>query len=166
MANRFVELFHTSLWEDQKKKIVENFSKKDSILRIVIATVALGMGVNFPDVDIVVHVGCPQSCLTYWQEVGRCARDGRPGYALCLLDNNTKSQKNTKEDMRNIANKASIACIRRTVLQNFVVQGVDSKELEQLDEDEGLCLGCQSSNTDHCCTYCCKYVQFDNFLWA
>ena len=49
-----------------KEKIVENLSKRNSIFRIVIVTVAFRMGVIIHDVDMVIHVGCQESCLTYW----------------------------------------------------------------------------------------------------
>ena len=44
---------------------------------VIIATVALGMGLDIRDVQLVVHIGCPKSILSYWQEADRYARDGR-----------------------------------------------------------------------------------------
>jgi superfamily II DNA helicase RecQ len=64
-------------------RILEEFTKADSNIKVLISTVAFGMGVNITDIDIVVHWGLPTSPLSYWQEVGRCSRDGRNGYAVC-----------------------------------------------------------------------------------
>ena len=50
---------------------------------MLIATIAVGMGIDIPDVTVVVIWGLPQSMLLFWQEAGRCARDGRTGFCVC-----------------------------------------------------------------------------------
>ena len=66
------------------------FKDKDSIIRCVVAAVATG--VDLRDVDIVVHIGCPKSTITYSEETGRCARDGRKGISVILYDNYEKPE--------------------------------------------------------------------------
>jgi len=65
-------------------------------VRCLVATVALGMGLDITDVDLIVHVGWPKSVLSYWQEADRCARDGRNGFSLILYDHFTISENNGK----------------------------------------------------------------------
>ncbi len=60
----------------QKKSILSQFCNIDSELRVVIATVALGMGVNCPDVSQVIHFRSPSNLFSYAQEAGRCGGDG------------------------------------------------------------------------------------------
>ena len=48
--------------------------------------IALGMGLDIRDVQLVVHIGCPKYILSYWKEAGRCARDGRQGFSLILYE--------------------------------------------------------------------------------
>ena len=79
--SRRVEIFPANTDQDSKERIKEWFVKPDGNIEILICTVAFGMGVNIPNVDMVIHWGLPSSSQ-YWQEVGRCARDGRKGYAL------------------------------------------------------------------------------------
>ena len=69
--------------EDHKDSILRLFIK-ESHLRIVIATIAFGMGVDLPDVRQVIHVAAPDDVESYIQETGRAGRDGLPSLALLL----------------------------------------------------------------------------------
>lgn len=89
--NRRVVVYHAEVPEEYQQYYLDEFTKAKSTVRIMVATVAFGMGVNIPDVEIVVHWGVPKSVLSYWQEVGRCARDGRDGLAMFYDVRSTKT---------------------------------------------------------------------------
>lgn len=83
LENRRIEMYHANTDEESKSRILTDFLKPSGNVQVVISTVAFGMGINIPYVDIVVQWGLPTSCLSYWQEDGRCARDNRVGHAVC-----------------------------------------------------------------------------------
>ncbi len=59
-------------------------------VRVMVATNAFGMGIDKPDVRLVVHIDCPDSTEAYFQEAGRAGRDGFKAYAVLLYNDSDK----------------------------------------------------------------------------
>ncbi len=59
-------------------------------VRVMVATNAFGMGIDKPDVRLVIHIDCPDSIEAYFQEAGRGGRDGKKAYAVLLYNNHDK----------------------------------------------------------------------------
>lgn len=72
-----VGIFHSMTHQEYKKRIVESL-KSSGLKRVVVATTALSMGVNFPDIRFVVMWGPSRNLLDFHQEAGRGGRDGFP----------------------------------------------------------------------------------------
>ena len=80
---RLVDMFTSVTSSKQKETIIDLFTKP-SQLRVVIATIAFGMGIDCPDVRQIVHIGKPEDVESYIQETGRTGRDGHLVLATLL----------------------------------------------------------------------------------
>lgn len=149
IENSIVEMFHKLTEQEDKDRILHNIKKVNSTIRVVVCTEALGMGIDIPNISLVVHFGSPKSMLSYWQQVGRCVRDQSNGYALAIYDGHTLSQKTTKPEMKDVMEpKEMVTCIRKVVLTEFALQS-------GMLDDIGNGTECEESHDDSCdCKLC------------
>lgn len=72
----------------------------DDVKRVMVATNAFSMGIDKPDVRVVIHFDCPSSLEAYFQEAGRAGRDGMKSYAVMLYNgsDDTKLQKRIADE--------------------------------------------------------------------
>jgi len=74
--------FHAGLERAEKEQRQNDW--QGNKIRVIVATNAFGMGIDKPDVRLVVHADFPSSLEAYFQEAGRVGRDGKKGYAVLL----------------------------------------------------------------------------------
>jgi superfamily II DNA or RNA helicase len=145
---RIVEMYHGHLDPVAQENIPVTFSKTDSVLRCVITTLAFGLGINIPNVDYVLHWGPPADLLTYWQEVGRCARDGRPGKAIMYCPPYTKHQKMVNAGFLELIKKRFSGCIREGVLLALQVKGMDKESILEMCHGPMCCGFCSNVSSN------------------
>lgn len=74
--------FHAGLPVKEKDKRQEDWTA--GRIRVIVCTNAFGMGIDKPDVRVVIHIDAPESLEAYFQEAGRAGRDGNRSYAVFL----------------------------------------------------------------------------------
>ena len=83
------DFYHTGL--DNAVKDLRQKRWQSGEVRVMVATNAFGMGIDKPDVRIVLHLDLPDSPEAYFQEAGRAGRDGEKAYAVILYSKSDKT---------------------------------------------------------------------------
>ena len=88
--NISVTFYHAGLEHSTKDERQKKWH--DDEVRVMVATNAFGMGIDKPDVRVVIHISCPDSIEAYFQEAGRAGRDGKKAYAVLLYDRGDRTK--------------------------------------------------------------------------
>lgn len=77
--------FHGDMSGNERQEVIKAYKNND--IKVVFATNAFGMGIDIPDIRVVVHFMLPESIEQYYQEVGRAGRNGKGATAYVLYSN-------------------------------------------------------------------------------
>jgi ATP-dependent DNA helicase RecQ len=116
--NRIFAQFHKDYTKPMKSYIIQDLQKREPKIRLVRATVALGMGLNAPSVQRVIHCRPPCKLENYIQEIGRAGRNGQQATAIMFYNNSdlANNRKGLSKDMVEFC-RNSIGCLREHIVK-------------------------------------------------
>ena len=92
------DYYHAGLNNEERNKKQENWVQNKT--RVIVCTNAFGMGIDKPDVRVVVHYDVTDCLEDYYQEAGRAGRDGKRAYAVLLYSNKELEDLQKQSDIR------------------------------------------------------------------
>lgn len=127
-------------------------------LRCLICTIAFGMGVDVPDLSLVMHWGASRSIVNYWQEVGRAGRSGQNQCSSLMFCVRTKMI-GVAEEMKDLLQKVfkKEICVREGVLEHLHLEGMSRiQTTTNTSQCSKKCKDCSCSQCMCCCN--CRAV--------
>lgn len=150
----FTQYIHESA-EKTKDKIISDLGNPQSDLRIIIATSALGMGVDIQGFHSLVLYGPPLTAVDLIQGIGRIGRDGNPSCAVLL--HNSYNVRNIDTDVKCVIRDPS--CRRVSIMKSFL----KDSELQEIHSDMEKHTCCDICE-DECKCGDCLQLQLERLL--
>ena len=138
--NRTFAQYHAPQTTKMKEQILKELTSPKSKIRVVFATIAIGMGVDIPSIRHIIHIGPPSTVREYMQETGRAGRDGHLSTAV-LFYNNADIAVNRKKIADEIR---EYCCLQDECMRKYILQCLDSELPDHEISNKSLC--CSNCN--------------------
>ena len=117
--NRMFAQFHAPQTEQMKVEILRQLCSPTNIVCVIFATVAIGMGVDIPNIRRIIHISPPCSVKQYFQETGRAGRDGKQADAILYYNNRDIARNKVgMQNMREFCHQDK-KCLRKELLKSL-----------------------------------------------
>ena len=138
--NRIFAQYHKDYTKQMKNLIVQDLCREKPTIRLVLATVALGMGLDAPSIVRIIHCRPPTTLEAYMQEVGRAGRQGQPAEAILYFNKNdiSKARKGISQSMIEYCQDEN-SCLRLKLVKHF-----GFNETQYSGEKSGCCSNCRN----------------------
>ena len=160
LNNINADFYHAGLSNDERNKRQENWINNST--RIITCTNAFGMGIDKPDVRLVVHYSVPDCIENYYQEAGRAGRDGKRAYAVMLYNHREVADMQLQSDIR-YPDKATIKQVYIAIMNHLQV-AAGSGEGNSFDFDMASFSAAFKINM-LTATYAIKTLEQEEILW-
>lgn len=160
LNNINADFYHAGLSNDERNKRQENWINNST--RIITCTNAFGMGIDKPDVRLVVHYSVPDCIENYYQEAGRAGRDGKRAYAVMLYTHREVADMQLQSDIR-YPDKATIKQVYIAIMNHLQV-AAGSGEGNSFDFDMASFSAAFKINM-LTATYAIKTLEQEEILW-
>ncbi|MBQ1983759.1 MAG: DNA helicase RecQ [Spirochaetaceae bacterium] len=147
--------YHAGLNDTTRSQNQSDFIKDN--VKIIVATLAFGMGINKPNVRYVIHYDLPKSIEQYYQEIGRAGRDGLQSTALLLYsygdtkklsyfieEKAEKERKIAEEHLKKMVQYAETTTCKREFLLNHFGE---SLKKDTNTTEENCCSSCENKDS-------------------
>ncbi|XP_028408660.1 uncharacterized protein LOC114531216 [Dendronephthya gigantea] len=136
--------FHAPQTEQMKNEILKQLQgpNESRSIRVIFATVAIGIGVNILDVRHVVHISVPGTIESYYQEIGSAGRDGKPAKASLYYNGHdiSHSKPGMTTAMRDFCSQEDV-CLRKIVL-DYLGSPAPLASKDKCIQQHSCCINC------------------------
>ena len=148
--NLLISMYHADTFDYNKEKVVDCLTKGTGNVRIIIATSALGCGVNCKDVSFVLHYGPAHGLVEYCQQIGRAGRSSEE-ISHAILYAYPQGSSVIAKQMSDYISDGNSSCLRTRLFSPF---NVDGKNVPSITPAHRCCSFCSKSckcGLDDCC---------------
>lgn len=128
-----IGIFHSRSWQKCKARVL-NAMKGEEKMRIVVASTAPSMGLNFPNIRFIINCGPPRTLLEFHQQAGRAGRDNVPSHVITIYHGHQLSH--CEQAIKNVIQSDGVSCLRAAAYNKL------DPDIQPLQPGHQCCMFC------------------------